>query len=70
MNETLKQKPTHFAVDDITFYGMDENNDIIVDDNGEQITYQFKKGVRFKPLEYFCEGIEENILETRQDEKK
>lgn len=62
----MKQKPTHFAVDEITFYGMDENNDIIVDENGEQITYTFKEGIRYKPLEYFSEGIEENQLEIKQ----
>ena len=59
----MENKPTHFAVNDITFYGMDENNDIVVDKNGEQVTYQFKEGIRYKPLEYFCEGIEKDILE-------
>ena len=62
----LKPQPTHFAAEKISFYGMDENNDIIVDDNGEQVTYQLKEGVRFKPLEYLCEGMEENILEVRK----
>ena len=62
----LKPQPTHFAVENITFYGMDENNDIIVDDNGVQVTYKLKEGVRFKPLEYLCEGMEENILEVRK----
>ena len=30
---------------------------------GEEILYRFKEGVRFKPLEYFCEDITGEILE-------
>ena len=30
---------------------------------GEEILYKFKEGVRFKPLEYFCEDMTEEILE-------
>jgi len=51
------KKPTHFAVEDITFYGMDEDNEIITNDKGEAVVYQLKAGVRFKPLEYLCEDM-------------
>ena len=38
----MSKKPTHFAVEDITFYGMDEDNEIITNDKGEEV----KKHVR------------------------
>ena len=59
----MKNKPTHFAVEDIKFYAMDEDNEIIVDEKGEQITYRLKDDVRFKPLEYLCDDIDLDILE-------
>ena len=59
----MKNKPTHFAVEDIKFYAMDEDNEIIVDEKGEQITYRLKDDVRFKPLEYLCDDIDLEILE-------
>jgi hypothetical protein len=49
----MMKEPTHFAVEDITFYGMDEDNEIITNDKGEAVVYQLKAGVRFKPLEYY-----------------
>lgn len=57
------QKPTHFAVEDIIFYGMDEDNDIICDKQGNAIQYRIKDGVRFKPLEYFTEDLDLEIME-------
>ena len=59
----MKNKPTHFAVEDIKFYAMDEDNEIIVDEKGEQITYRLKDDVRLKPLEYLCDDIDIDILE-------
>ena len=52
----MKNKPTHFAVED-------EDNEIIVDEKGEQITYRLKDDVRFKPLEYLCEGMDIDLFE-------
>ena len=57
------KKPTHFAVEDITFYGMDEDNEIITNDKGEEIKYRLKDDVRFKPLEYLCEDMTAEQLE-------
>jgi hypothetical protein len=59
----MTKKPTHFAVEDITFYGMDEDNEIITNDKGEEIKYRLKNDIRFKPLEYLCEDMTEEILE-------
>ena len=59
----MKNKPTHFAVEDIKFYAMDEDNEIIVDEKGEQVTYRLKDDVRFKPLEYLCEGMDIDLFE-------
>jgi hypothetical protein len=42
---------------------MDEDNEIITNDKGEAVVYQLKAGVRFKPLEYLCEDMTEEILE-------
>ena len=58
-----KNKPTHFAIEDIKFYAMDEDNEIITIEKGEEVIYRLKKGVRFKPLEYLCEGIDTEIME-------
>ena len=61
--DNMTNKPTHFAVEEIKFYAMDENNEIITNEKGEEILYRFKEGMRFKPLEYFCEDMTEEILE-------
>jgi len=58
-----KNKPTHFAIEDIKFYAMDEDNEIITNEKGEEVIYRLKEGIRFKPLEYLCEGIETEIME-------
>jgi hypothetical protein len=42
-NEIMTKEPTHFAVEDITFYGMDEDNEIITNDKGEEIRISIKK---------------------------
>ena len=59
----MNKKPNHFAVEDIKFYAMDEDNEIITNDKGEAIMYQIKNGIRFKPLEYLCENMEAEIME-------
>ena len=59
----MTQKPTHFAVEDVIFYGMDEENDIICDKQGNAIQYRIKDGVRFKPLEYLTEDLDPEIME-------
>lgn len=64
----MKQKPTHFAVEDITFYGMDEDNEIITNDKGEEVKYRLKYGFRFKPLEYLCEDMVAEQLEIINEE--
>ena len=56
------KKPTHFAVDDIIFYGMDEDNNIICDKNGKAIQYRLKDDIRFKPLEYITENLDPEIM--------
>ena len=57
------KKPNHFAVENITFYAMDKDSEIITNNKGEVVMYQLKSGVRFKPLEYLCEDMTEEILE-------
>jgi hypothetical protein len=64
----MNKKPTHFAVGDITFYGMDEDNEIITNDKGEEIEYRLKNDIRFKPLEYLCEDMTEEQLEVISNE--
>ena len=59
----MSKKPTHFAVEDITFYGMDEDNEIITNDKGEEVKYRLKYGFRYKPLEYLCEDMVAEQLE-------
>ena len=62
-----KKEPTHFAVEDIKFYAMDEDNEIVTNEKGKEIIYTFKKGVRFKPLEYICEDL---TIEALEEEKQ
>lgn len=57
------QKPNHFAVENILFYAMDKDNEIVTNKKGEQVMYQIKEGIRFKPLEYLCEDMNIEIME-------
>lgn len=59
----MNKKPNHFAVENITFYAMDEDNEIITNSKGEAIEYKLKDDVRFKPLEYLCEDMDAEIME-------
>ena len=57
------QKPNHFAIENILFYAMDKDNEIVTNKKGEQVMYQIKEGIRFKPLEYLCEDMNIEIME-------
>ena len=48
---------------DITFYQVDEEGNIIIDQKGNTKTYKIKEGLRFKPLRNFCYDIDLDILE-------
>jgi len=49
---------------DIKFYKVDEDGDEILTKDGKNIQlFQLKREVRFKPLEYLCEDMDEDILE-------
>ena len=61
--EYTKLKPHHFAVEDITFYAIDENSEIVVDEQGNQVSYRIKEGIRLKALEYLCEDMTPEIME-------
>tara|TARA_R100000742_G_C4176030_1_gene12699 strand:- start:302 stop:496 length:195 start_codon:yes stop_codon:yes gene_type:complete len=61
------KQPSHFAVEYITFYGMDEDGEIITNEKGEEVIYRLKEGIRFKPLEYLCEDMDEDILDPCDD---
>ena len=54
------------GVSDITFYLMDKDGNIKVDNKGNEIIYRIKDGVRFKPIEYLTEDLDINML--KQDE--
>ena len=54
------------GVSDITFYLMDKDGNIKVDNKGNEIIYRIKDGVRFKPIEYLTEDFDINML--KQDE--
>ena len=51
-------------VADIKFYKIDSNGNEILTKDGKNIQlYDLKRDVRFKPLEYLCEDLDETILE-------
>ncbi len=56
-------KQYHVGVSDITFYLMDEENNIVEDKKGNEITYRLKESIRFKPLEYITEDLNVDMLE-------
>jgi hypothetical protein len=66
--ENMSKQPTHFAVANITFYAMDEDNEIITNNKGEEVIYRLKDEVRFKPLEYLCEDMTEEQFEIIKEE--
>jgi len=51
-------------VADIKFYKVDEDGNEILTKDGKNIQlFELKRGIRFKPLEYLCEDLDETILE-------
>ena len=53
---------------DIVFYKVDENDEEVLNKDGTTKQFVLKDGIRFKPLEYLCEDMEEEMLEEVRDE--
>tara|TARA_R100000329_G_C7520232_1_gene183422 strand:+ start:55 stop:243 length:189 start_codon:yes stop_codon:yes gene_type:complete len=55
---------TNVLIADIKFYKVDDDGNEILTKDGKNIQlFELKRDVRFKPLEYLCEDLDENILE-------
>tara|TARA_R100001015_G_C4554659_1_gene115758 strand:+ start:304 stop:489 length:186 start_codon:yes stop_codon:yes gene_type:complete len=55
---------TNVLVADIKFYKVDEDGTELLTKDGKNIQlFELKRGIRFKPLEYLCEDLDETILE-------
>lgn len=51
-------------VADIKFYKVDDDGNEVLNKEGTHIQlYELKRDVRFKPLEYLCEDMDDDILE-------
>ena len=50
------------SVYDIIFYKYDENGEAVLNENGTTKEFVLKDDIRFKPLEYLCEDMEEEML--------
>ena len=50
------------ALYDIVFYKYDENGEEVLNKDGTIKQFRLIDGIRFKPLEYLCEYMEEEIL--------
>ena len=48
---------------DIKFYQVDDDGNEILNKKNETKIFRLKEGIRFKPLEYLCEDIDNDILE-------
>lgn len=48
---------------DIKFYKVDDDGNEVVNSEGITQTFILKEGVRFKPLEYLTDDMDEDILE-------
>jgi len=48
---------------DIKFYLIDEDGNSFTNKDGTDKEFQLKSGIRFKPLEYLCDGVDVNMLE-------
>ena len=57
------------SVYDIVFYKYDENGEEVLNEDGTTKEFELKDGIRFKPLEYLCEEIEEEMLIEREGNK-
>ena len=51
-----------FSVLDIVFYKYNENGEEVLNEDGTTKEFRLKDDVRFKPLEYLCEDMEEEML--------
>ena len=56
------------SVYDIAFYKYDENGKEVLNEDGTTKQFKLKDGIRFKPLEYLCEDMEEDMLEEYHGE--
>ena len=50
------------SVYDIAFYKYDENGEEVLNKDGTTKQFSLKDGIRFKPLEYLCEEMKEEML--------
>ena len=50
------------SVYDIVFYKYDENGEEVLNEDGTTKQFRLKEGIRFKPLEYLCEDMTEEML--------
>ena len=50
------------SVYDIIFYKYDENGEEVLNENGTTKEFVLKADIRFKPLEYLFEDMEEQML--------
>lgn len=53
---------------DIKFYLCDENGDELLNEEGGTRLFTILDGVRFKPLEYLCEGLDIEMLQEIKGE--
>ena len=60
-------KDLYINLYNINFYKYDENGNEELDDKGNTKVYRIKEGVRYKPLEYICEDLNENMLEENNN---
>ena len=57
-----------YLVDDITFYKIDGEGNIITDEKGNEKIFRIKSGVRVKALEYLTENFEDDMVEEVNNE--
>tara|TARA_R110002051_G_scaffold59731_3_gene109563 strand:- start:726 stop:902 length:177 start_codon:yes stop_codon:yes gene_type:complete len=51
-----------FSVENITFYKYNENGEDVLNEDGTTKEFILKDDVRFKPLEYLCQDMKEEML--------
>ena len=60
-------KDLYINLYDISFYKYDEDGNEELDDKGNIKIYRIKEGVRYKPLEYICEDLNDTMLEEEDN---
>ena len=55
-------------ISDITFYKCDEDGNEVTNKDGTVKEFRIKEGYRYKPLEYLCEDMEEDIIEESEED--